>query len=152
PPGSRAARSARRARRVGAGRRARLPGHPAQAAHARGAGRAGARRRRRSAMSLQGNLTDLAVVDLLQFVHLSGRSGTLHLDHDGADAALSFRRGNIVAAWGPTSPNVCDLLIAAGALCRDDLDAALAARAAEVPPPPLGQVLVARAAVTTDAL
>ena len=33
-------------------------------------------------MSLFGSLADVAIVDLLQFVHLSGRSGTLYLERD----------------------------------------------------------------------
>jgi hypothetical protein len=103
-------------------------------------------------MSLQGNLTDIAVVDLLQFVHLSGRSGTLELEREGAAAYISFHRGKIVAAWCPAAPSVCNLLIAAGLLHQDDLDDALDARAAEVPPPSLGQVLVTRGAVSADAL
>jgi len=103
-------------------------------------------------MSLQGNLADLAVVDLLQFVHLSGRSGTLHLERDDQRAHISFNRGRIVGAYGPASPSVCELMIADGALRRADLDAAIAARTAQVPAPPLGQVLITRGAVTAEAL
>src|SRR5689334_20714218 len=103
-------------------------------------------------MSLSGNLTDLAVVDLLQFVHLSLRSGTLHLDREGDQARISFHRGRIVSAWGPTSPSVSDLLIGAGALGRDQLAIAIERQAAELPPPSLGRVLIAIGAVTREAL
>ncbi len=51
-------------------------------------------------MSLTGDLEDLSVVDVLQFVHLGGRSGTLVIEH-GADGAargeVTFHRGRIVS-------------------------------------------------------
>jgi hypothetical protein len=103
-------------------------------------------------MSLFGNLADVAVVDLLQFVHLSGRSGTLHLESDDEQAHISFHRGRIVGAWGPTSPSVCLLLIDTGALTAANLERAQKLQAAEVPTPPLGHVLVANGMVAADAL
>jgi len=103
-------------------------------------------------MSLSGNLSDLAVVDLLQFVHLSQRTGTLHLEREGELARISFHRGRMVSAWAPTSPSVCDLLIAAGALGRDALASAIERQATELPPASLGQVLVATGAVGRNAL
>jgi hypothetical protein len=103
-------------------------------------------------MSLFGSLSDVAVVDVLQFVHLSGRSGTLFLENDDEQAHISFHRGRIVGAYGPASPSVCLLMIDAGALTAAGLERALALQSAEMPPPPLGQVLVANQLVTAEAL
>jgi Ni,Fe-hydrogenase III small subunit len=103
-------------------------------------------------MSLTGNLTDIALVDLLQFVHLSARSGTLHIERDQRQAHISFHRGKIVTAWSPASPSVCDLLVVAGVLTREKLEEARRKWAKETPPPPLGRVLVETGAVSREAL
>ena len=102
-------------------------------------------------MSLSGTLADITVTDLMQFVHLSGRSGTLHIERDGAAAHISFNRGRIVSAWCPSVSSVTDLLMAAGSLDADGLAHARALQAAEMPPPPLGRALIA-AGVSADAL
>ena len=52
-------------------------------------------------MSLSGDLQDLSVVDLLQFIHLGGRSGTLVLQRDGERAQVTLLRGRIVGAHTP---------------------------------------------------
>jgi hypothetical protein len=103
-------------------------------------------------MSLVGNLSDVAVVDLMQFVHLGARTGTLVLERDHERAHISFQRGRIVSAYGPTSPGVCELLVLKGDLTQTELDAVLAEHAATQPTVPLGQLLVAKGAVTADAL
>lgn len=103
-------------------------------------------------MSLTGNLADVAVVDLMQFVHLGMRTGTLVLERDNDRAHISFHRGRIVGAWGPTSPSVCELLVLKGDLLQSELEAMLAEHAATSPPVPLGQLLVGKGAVTADAL
>jgi len=99
-------------------------------------------------MSLTGSLVDVAVADLMQFVHMSGRSGTLFIDRDGesdarTQAHISFHRGRIVSAWSPGAQTVTALLIEAGALTPAGLERARVQQAAEVPPPPLGHALVA---------
>jgi len=103
-------------------------------------------------MSLTGNLADVAVADLMQFVHMSGRSGTLLVERDGVQAYISFHRGRIVSAWSPDVTTVADLMIAAGTLTAEGLERARALQAAELPPPPLGHVLVASGAVAREAL
>ncbi|HEX5060293.1 MAG TPA: DUF4388 domain-containing protein [Kofleriaceae bacterium] len=103
-------------------------------------------------MSLIGNLADVAVVDLMQFVHLGARTGTLVLERDNERAHISFQRGRIVGAYGPTSPSVCELLVLKGDLLQSELDAVLAEHAKASPKVPLGQLLVAKGAVSADAL
>jgi hypothetical protein len=50
-------------------------------------------------VSISGSLADIAIVDLLQFVHMSQRSGTLQLERRGEEAHISFHRGRIASAW-----------------------------------------------------
>jgi Domain of unknown function (DUF4388) len=103
-------------------------------------------------MSLTGNLADVAIADLMQFVHMSGRSGTLVVERDGTQGYISFHRGRIVSAWSPNVSTVADLLLQSGELGADALAHARTLQAAELPPPPLGQVLVASGAISRDAL
>ncbi len=103
-------------------------------------------------MSLAGNLADVAVVDLMQFIHLGLRTGTLVLERDNDRGYISFHRGRIVSSWGPTSPSVCELLVLKGDLLQGELESLLAAHAATSPPVPLGQLLVSKGAVSPEAL
>ena len=72
-------------------------------------------------MSISGSLADIAVVDLLQFVHMSQRSGTLRLDSSRGSARISFQRGRIASAWSPSSLSVVKHLVDRGVLTEDDL-------------------------------
>jgi hypothetical protein len=103
-------------------------------------------------MSLSGNLHDVALVDLLQFVHLSGRSGTLFLERNGEQAHIAFHRGRIVAAWCPTAPSVTSILQGWGVLDEAGLARALEAQSPDVPVTSLGQALIATGAVTAAKL
>jgi hypothetical protein len=103
-------------------------------------------------VSLTGSLSDVPVVDLIQFVHASGRSGTLYVEREGAAAYVSFHRGRIVSAYSPASPGVARLLVDSGALAPDALAQAERAQPREEPPQPLGQRLVASGAITHDQL
>jgi hypothetical protein len=99
-------------------------------------------------VSLSGNLSDVAIVDLLQFVHLSGRSGTLFLERNGEQAHIAFHRGRIVAAWCPTAASVTAILKEWGVLDDAGLARAIEAQGPDMPATSLGQALVATGAVT----
>lgn len=99
-------------------------------------------------MSISGSLSDIAVVDLLQFLHMSQRSGTLLLEHDEARAHISFHRGRIASAWGPCSGSVVQSLLAKGVATEDDIEMAEVLRRQKVPPPSLGQALLDARIVT----
>jgi hypothetical protein len=103
-------------------------------------------------MSLSGNLADVAVVDLLQFVHLSGRSGTLFLERNGEQAHIAFHRGRIVAAWCPAAPNVTAILKEWKVLDDAGHERAIAAQSPDGPNTSLGQALIATGAVTPEKL
>lgn len=99
-----------------------------------------------------GNLRDVAFPDLLQFLHLSGRSGTLYLERDDETAYVSFHNGRIASAWCPTSPPVVDLLERSGQVNARDVDRARKMHEREHAARTLGQVLLSIAAVTRDSL
>jgi hypothetical protein len=87
-------------------------------------------------------LADIAVLDLLQFVHMSQRSGTLLLECNGRRAHISFHRGRIVSAWSPSSLSIVKQLIARGVLSDEQVVQVEAHRRALAPPPSLGQALL----------
>lgn len=99
-------------------------------------------------MSLSGSLEDVSVADVLQFVHLGGRSGTLRVSCGAARAEIGFHRGRIISARGPGSQRLGELLVQDGSIARKDLEAALRNQRRSHPPPPLGQVLVQMGALT----
>jgi hypothetical protein len=103
-------------------------------------------------VSLSGNLSDVAIVDLLQFVHLSGRSGTLFLERNGEQAHIAFHRGRIVAAWCASAPAVTAILKEWGVLSDDGLARAIEAQSPDVAGTSLGQALIATGAVTIEKL
>jgi len=52
-------------------------------------------------MSISGNLADVSVADVMQFVHLGGRTGTLVIESEGRRGEVGFHRGRIINAWFP---------------------------------------------------
>jgi hypothetical protein len=103
-------------------------------------------------MALAGSLEDVAVSDLLQFIHVGGRSGTLALDTTFEHAEIAFHHGRIVNASNGEGRRLGELLVAAGAVDEDTLAEALTAQLQEEPRLALGQILLAREAVTHERL
>ena len=103
-------------------------------------------------MSISGSLSDIALVDLLQFLHMSQRSGTLLLEHDDATAHISFHRGRIASAWGPCSGSVVQYLLDQGITTEDDVEMAEVLRRQKVPQPSLGQAMLDARIITWDEL
>lgn len=99
-------------------------------------------------MSISGNLSDIAVVDLLQFVHMSQRSGTLIIESAKGTARISFQRGRIASAWAPSSISVVTHLIERGVLTERDVQHAESLRQISAPFPSLGQALLDAKLVT----
>ena len=53
-------------------------------------------------MSIHGVLEDLALADVLQFIHLGRRTGTLYMWRDEEwRAEIGFHEGRIVSTWTP---------------------------------------------------
>lgn len=103
-------------------------------------------------MSISGNLADIAIVDLLQFVHMSQRSGTLLLERRGELAHISFHRGRIASAWSPSSPSVAQYLLERGRITGAELEKAAERRRSATGPLSLGQALLDEGGVAWDEL
>ncbi len=102
-------------------------------------------------MSINGVLEDLALADVLQFVHLSRRTGTLYLwREDDRRAEIGFHDGRIVSAWTPGHRRLGDLLLAAEVVDEAVLESALQRQKREEGERILGQILLAEGAVTRE--
>ncbi len=95
-------------------------------------------------MSLNGKLEDVSLADVMQFVHLGRRTGTLSLERGSLRASIGFHRGQIVSAWAPGCRRLGELLIDKGLIDSATLRRVLDEQAAEQPRRSIGQVLVNR--------
>ena len=93
-------------------------------------------------MSLNGKLEDVSLADVMQFVHLGRRTGTLSLARGTQEAEIGFHRGQIVSAWAPGSKRLGDLLVAKNLIDPQTMAEMLRLQTAERPRRSLGQVLV----------
>ncbi len=96
---------------------------------------------------IAGNLSDVAFPDLLQFLHMSGRSGTLYLERPEDTACISFHDGRIASAWCQSATTVVQHLQQAGQLRAEDVVRARAMHAGDEAGRTLGQVLLSIAAI-----
>jgi len=55
-------------------------------------------------LSLTGNLEDLPLLDIIQVVSFSKKTGYLTIRGEAGDAAIVFQDGNVVASFSPESP------------------------------------------------
>ena len=99
-----------------------------------------------------GSLKDVSVSDVMQFIHLGRRTGTLRLAHDGERATIGFHNGKLVSADAPRTPSMGELLVSRGAVDARHLEAAMAAHRRGGERRPLGQVLAASGNVKPEAL
>lgn len=84
----------------------------------------------------------MPVVDVLQFIYASRRSGTLHLESRGRRGFVIFREGNIgQATTNAPENNLGHILVSKGLISEEDLAAAVARQQAEYKNLPLGRVL-----------
>ena len=52
-------------------------------------------------MSISGSLEDLSAIDILQLLHVSGKTGRLDFASNGQEASIVFNNGAIVAVTNP---------------------------------------------------
>src|SRR5882724_8954661 len=122
-----------------------------EAAHVREPGQAGAWRIDRT-MGISGSLKDVSVADVMQFVHLGRRTGTLLLSRGAERAMIGFHVGKLVSAQAPRTPKLGDLLVSSGAIDREVLDSAIAAQGEERERRSLGQILIGGGAIGAEEL
>ncbi len=103
-------------------------------------------------MSISGSLEDVAVTDVIQFIHLGKRTGTLELERDGERARFGFHDGALIAAQAPGAPRLGALLVAEGHLDAAALDAAMARQSAGGSQASLGKLLVEAGAIDNPTL
>ncbi len=77
-------------------------------------------------MSINGVLEDLPLADVVQFIHIGRRTGTLYLWRDDRDRAeIGFYNGRIVSTWRPDREPLGDQLVTEGLVDSVALEAAL---------------------------
>ncbi|HVS01894.1 MAG TPA: DUF4388 domain-containing protein [Thermoanaerobaculia bacterium] len=101
-------------------------------------------------MSLAGKLEDVPLADVMQFIHLGRRTGTLVLERSGEHAEVDFHHGAIVGARAPTTRPLGELLVEERLIDRDALEEALRAQRREPRQRSLGQILLASGAVAVE--
>ena len=70
-------------------------------------------------MALQGNLEDLPLLDIIQIVSFSKKTGYLHVRMEGGDGAIVFHEGLVVSAFTANSPAADPRLATLPAGARD---------------------------------
>jgi len=103
-------------------------------------------------MAISGSLKDVSVADVMQFIHLGRRTGTLLLMRGAQRAIIGFHGGRLVSAQAPRTPKLGDLLISSGLLDRAHLDQAVLTQSVERERRSLGQVLVGSGAIDAEGL
>jgi Domain of unknown function (DUF4388) len=106
----------------------------------------------RAGQPIAGNLEDVVVGDVLQFIQLGKRTGTLILRRHRETAMVGFHRGHIVAVSAPRTLRVASALTAAGMIDDRSLDELRAFAAREQDPHRLRAALLARGTVDEQAL
>jgi hypothetical protein len=103
-------------------------------------------------MAISGSLKDVSVADVMQFIHLGRRTGTLLLTRGAQRAMIGFHGGRLVSAQAPRTPKLGDLLISSGLIDRSTLDDAVRTQDLEPERRSLGQLLVASGAIDAEGL
>src|SRR5258708_23763919 len=103
-------------------------------------------------MAISGSLKDVSVADVMQFVHLGRRTGTLLLTRGAQHAMIGFHGGRPVSAQAPRPPKLGDLLITSGLIDGATLDPAIHAPEIELERRPLAPLLGASRAIAAPGL
>jgi hypothetical protein len=101
---------------------------------------------------ISGSLEDVSVADVMQFIHLGRRTGTLVLTSGSDRAMIGFHGGKLVSARSPGRPKLGDLLVSSGVLSRAELEGAIADETQGGGHRSLGQILLIRGAVGAEEL
>jgi hypothetical protein len=103
-------------------------------------------------MSISGSLQDVSVPEVMQFIYLGGRTGTLVLESGDQHAEVGFHRGRIISALGPGNKRLGDLLLEQGLVDLRQLTEALDAQEKTQPQRSLGQVLMGMGIVSDEVI
>ena len=103
-------------------------------------------------MSISGSLEDVSVADVMQFIHLGKRTGTLLLHRGSEEGMIGFHEGRLISTQSPKTPRLGDLLVDSGLLDSASLQAAVAAQEASAERRSLGKILVGEGYLEEDQL
>jgi len=103
-------------------------------------------------MSISGSLKDVSVADVMQFIHLGRRTGTLLLIRGPEKAMIGFHGGRLVSAQAPRTPKLGDLLVSSGMIDRGILDGAIRSQNEERERRSLGQILISSGSIDAEGL
>src|SRR6185295_11089178 len=103
-------------------------------------------------MSISGSLKDVSVADVMQFIHLGRRTGTLLLIRGPEKAMIGFHGGRLVSAQAPRTPKLGDLLVSSGMIDRGILDGAIRSQNEELERRSLGQILISSGSIDAEGL
>jgi hypothetical protein len=103
-------------------------------------------------MGISGSLKDVSVADVMQFIHLGRRTGTLLLFRGGERSMIGFHGGRLVSAQAPRTPKLGDLLVSSGMIDRGILDGAIRSQNEEIERRSLGQILVSSGSIDAEGL
>ncbi len=103
-------------------------------------------------MAISGSLKDVSVADVMQFIHLGRRTGTLLLSRGRERAMIGFHSGRLVSAQAPQTPKLGDLLVSSGMVGRGVLDHAIQVQEEEPERRSLGQILISSGAIAAEDL
>ena len=103
-------------------------------------------------MAISGSLKDVSVADVMQFIHLGRRTGTLLLNRGPEKAMIGFHGGRLVSAQAPRTPKLGDLLITSGMIDRGILEGAIRSQNEEAERRSLGQILISSGSIDAEGL
>ncbi|MFY9821666.1 MAG: DUF4388 domain-containing protein [Thermoanaerobaculia bacterium] len=103
-------------------------------------------------MGISGSLKDVSVADVMQFIHLGRRTGTLLLARASERAMIGFHGGRLVSAQAPRTPKLGDLLVSSGMIDRGILDGAIRAQSEALEHRSLGQILMSSGSIDAEGL
>ncbi len=103
-------------------------------------------------MSMNGNLADVTVADVIQFIYLGRSTGTLALQRDEETARVGFHEGDIINARSADTPRLGEMLLEAGAVTQLDIERVIEIQRHQRHPQPLGDLLVDTGLVTEEAV
>jgi len=103
-------------------------------------------------MGISGSLKDVSVADVMQFIHLGRRTGTLLLHRGTQKAMVGFHYGRLVSAQAPKTPKLGDLLISSGMIDRGILERAISSQKEAAEHRSLGQILVTSGSIDAEGL
>jgi hypothetical protein len=110
----------------------------------------GARRKARGGPSFVGSLQLQRLPDLLEVLRTGQKTGTLVCSSSAGIGAIHLRSGKVTGAAAPSSSNLCDYLVARGALTHQQLRAIEQIVERSVPAAPVDLTLLEQGVVTIE--